>query len=263
MKKIIKKLLIYFMSVTLFLQLTGSVFNIKKVYALDKISFLGENVDFYVEETPFKIAYIAVMEDGQIYNSEYNKITKKVYMNGHEVIYSIEEGITINAQNKSNINNISSVYSTTNPWTPVTVVEGYYINFAPFIDSVASVAAFSLQLHMSLAAVASSQLMGKLVEHSVKEVMNRIADTAYGALIDYLAANASDYFTATFYYDLQRTSGLVDLMGSGVLVTAYRYANYAGRIWIGGRQFSCNTAEYGSWWSSSKPYSIELPGEYM
>lgn len=258
-----KNLLIYFMSVTLFLQLLGSAFNTKKVYALDKISVLGENVNYYVEETPFKIAYTAVMEDGQIYNSEYNKITKKSYINGREIIYSIEEGTPINVQYKSNINHISSVYSTTNPWTPVTVVEGYYINFAPFIDSVASVAAFALQLHMSLSAVASSQLMGKLVEHSVKEVMDRTADFAYGALIDYLGSHASDYFTTTFYYDLQRTSGLVDLMGSGVLVTAYRYANYAGRIWIGGRQFSCNTAEHGSWWSSSKPYSIELPGEYI
>lgn len=67
----------------------------------------------------------------------------------------------------------------------------------------------------------------------------------------------------TFSYDLQKTKGLVDLMGNGLKVTAYRYANYTGKILVLGKTFIKNTGKCGSWWSASKPYAIELlGGEY-
>ena len=249
------------MSMVLSFQLVGSVFNVKSVYALENIEILGVAAQMYIEETPLKKVYKVVGEDGIEHISEYIKNSGKVYTNGREVVYSIKNGTPVHIEDITTKNNNSSLYATTNAWTPVTVVEDYYIDFAPFIDATATVASYVLDFYSTFSAIAGATLVTKLAEASVKDLFEELLDEAYDELVDHILSNASDYFDVTFYYDLQRTSGLVDLMGSGVMVYAYRYANYAGRIWVRGRQFSCNTAEHGSWWSSSKPYSIDLPME--
>ena len=262
MRKELKKLFICIMSMVLSFQLVGSAFNVKKIYALDSVEILGENVTFYAEETPFKITYTAVMESGQEYISEYNKTTKKIYINGQEMEYSFGGGRKTIEQNIA-VEKTNSIYSTTNPWTPVTVIEDYYIDFSPGIDFTVSAAAFVTNLYLGITAVSDAALKKKLTESALKRTMTVIGERSFEKVMGWLDIHPSDIITATLYYDLQRTSGLVDLMGSGVKVTAYRYANYVGRLWAGGTTnlFSYNTGEYGSWWSSSKPYSFDIPIE--
>ena len=89
MSRMLKKSIIYIMSMVLSFQLVGSVFNVKSVYALENIEILGVTAQMYIEETPFKKVYKVVGEDGSEHISEYIKSTGKVYTNGREVVYSI------------------------------------------------------------------------------------------------------------------------------------------------------------------------------
>lgn len=108
-----KKILLCILSMALTMQLVGGVFQIKKVYALEEEIF-GEEVEFYVEETLFKTIYKAVMENGDEYISEYDKISSKAYMNNHEIEYSFGEGTPVNNQNNI-IETKNSPYASTNP----------------------------------------------------------------------------------------------------------------------------------------------------
>lgn len=117
------------------------------------------------------------------------------------------------------------------------------------------------QFYLALKAVTTVSLLTKLSESAIKRITDTLVEQGIGTILGMLAPNTSKIFNATFYYDLQMTSGLVDLMGSGVKVTAYRYANYEGKLFIGGNEFSSggNSTDHGGWWSSSKPYGLDLP----
>lgn len=259
--KTIKKFLIFITTFTLIFQLVGA-FQIKNTYALDTLEILGEKVDFYIEETPFKTIYRAVMEDGHEYISEYDKNTGKVYMNNHEVEYSFSEGKKVLEENELINDNSIELYAT-DPWTPKTVVTGYTVDFAPLIDGAATVAAIGTQLYTAMIGVGASTLINKLAKATLKQHWAIVADAVGNSILDLIGENASKIVNVTFSYDLQMTSGLVDLMGNGVKVTAYRYANYTGIIKLLGKTFSKNSNKCGGWWSSSKPYGLDLPVEKM
>lgn len=255
----IRKIGIWLMSLVLTIQFVLNPFQIKNVYALDDVEIFGEEVNFYVEETPTKKVITADMENGQEFSCEYINSTGKVYMNNHEVEYSFTEGIVVEQENDLSIGNASELYATTNDWTPETIITGYTVDFAPLIDATGTVAAIGTQIYTAMIGVTASTLINKLVQSKLKSHWAAIADYCCGAIIDLIGANASKIVNVTFSYDLQKTKGLVDLMGNGVKVTAYRYANYTGKILVLGKTFTKNTGKCGSWWSSSKPYAIELP----
>ena len=254
-----KKISFILMSMVLAFQLGVSPFQLKSVFALDDVEIFGERVNFYVEETPIKRVVTSVMESGQEYSCEYIKLTGKAYMNNHEIEYSFTEGTNLTEENNSINSNTYGLYATTNPWTAETIVKGYHIDFAPLIKTIGGIAAIGTQLYTAMIGVGASTLIEKLAKATLKKHWAAIANFCGDSLIGLIGSNASKIINVTFSYDMQKTKGLVDLMGSGVKVYAYRYANYTSKIKALGKTFTKNTGKYGGWWSSSKPYSIELP----
>lgn len=255
----IRKIGIGLMSLVLTIQFVLNPFQIKNVYALDDVEIFGEEVNFYVEETPIKKVITAVMEDGQEFSCEYINGTGKVYMNDHEIEYSFTEGVKVEQENDLSIGNANELYATTSDWTPETIITGYSIDFAPLIKATGTVAAIGTQIYTAMIGVSATTIINKLAKARLKAHWSAIADYCGDTIIDLIGLNSSKIVNVTFSYDLQKTKGLVDLTGSGVKVTAYRYANYTGKILVLGYTFSKNTGECGGWWSASKPYEIELP----
>ncbi len=263
MFKSFKKISFILMSMALAFQLGLSPFQSKNVYALGDVEIFGEKVDFYIEETPIKRIVTSVMENGQKYSCEYIKSTGKAYMNDHEIEYSFTKGTSLTEENHSIKNNLINsnyeLYASTSPWTAETIVKGYHIDFAPLINAAGGIAAVGTQLYTGMIGVSAASLIEKLAKATLKKHWAVFANFCGDTLIDTIGANASKIVNATFTYDLQKTKGLVDLTGSGVKVYAYRYANYTSKVKVLGKTFTKNTGKYGGWWSSSKPYSIELP----
>lgn len=253
----LKKFSFTLMSMALIFQFGVCPFQMKSVYALEDVEICGEKINCYVEETPIKRVVTSVMKNGQEYSCEYIKSTGKAYMNGHEIEYSFNEGTQ--STDKNNSTNSNNKLYASSPWTAETVVKGYHIDFAPLIKAVGTAAAIGTQIYTAMIGVGAATIINKLAKATLKSHWAVIANYCGDSIIGLIGANASKIVNVTFTYDLQKTKGLVDLMGSGVKVYAYRYANYASKIKLLGKTFSKNTGKYGGWWSSSKPYSLELP----
>lgn len=254
-----KKITFVLMSMLLTFQLGTASFQSNSVYALENIEILDEKVTFYIEETPIKRIVTSVMENGVEYSCEYIKSTGKAYMNNYEINYSFTEGTKVSEENGLISNQTSTPYASTNPWTVETIITGYHIDFAPLINGAATAAAIATQLYTGTIGVSASSLINKLVKATLKAHWASVANFCANGILDLIGPNASKIVNVTFTYDLQKTKGLVDLTGNGVKVYAYRYANYTGKILVLGKTFTKNTGKCGGWWSSSKPYSIEVP----
>ena len=220
---------------------------VKNTTRVDAVEVGNEKFDLVVEETPTKITYIAVVDGISQSTSEYNKLSKKVYLNGNEVEYSFKEGKKVK---ESNTNAITPYASN---WDPVTVITGYEINFAPFIEKAAS---WGMQLYLAHIGAAATSLINKLAKTTLNSHWSVVASTLSGDIISYIGSYASKVINVKFVYDLQKTRGLVTLNGGSVPVTGYRYANYKGKLYLGS-WVSKSTGKTGGWWSSSKPYSLE------
>lgn len=136
-------------------------------------------------------------------------------------------------------------------WTPVNVVTGYKVDFSPLIDLAGKATEIATKIYMAHLGVTAADLLAKLLKTTLERHWKTIVNALFNKLLKALG-NISTVVKVVFYYDLQRTRGLVILNGGSVPVTAYRYANY--RATING--YSANSGEAGSWWSSSKPYSL-------
>lgn len=254
----LKRIGICLMSMVLTFQIILSPFLLKNVYALEDVDIYGENVIFYIKETPIKRIITAVMENGQQYLCECINSTGKVYMNEYEIEYSFTEGAALLKENSlTNINTYE--LNASNPWTPETIVHGNSINFAPLINGGGTAVAVGTQIYLGMLGVTASSLIEKLAKATLKQHWAVVAKYCGDSILDLIGANTSKVVNVTFEYDLQKTKGMVDLMGSGVKVYAYRYANYTGTVLLLGHKFTKNTNKCGGWWSASKPYGIELP----
>lgn len=200
------------------------------------------------------------MKNGQEYTCEYNKITGETYMNDHEMEYSFTNSTAVLEEDVV-VNDTKVDLYAVDPWTPITILEEQYIDFAPLINGAGTIAAIATQIYSAMIGRTASYLIEQLAKATLKRHWAVIADYCGDALLDLIGVNASKIVNVTFSYDMQMTSGLVDLMGSSVKVTAYRYANYTGIIKLLGYTFSKGTGEHGGWWSSSKPYGLDQPIE--
>lgn len=253
----IKKLVLSCIIATFFVQFCMGAVCAQETTRINEISLttgkgIGtEDFDLEIRENSLKTEFIAYNVDGSIDLSEYNKITKKVYLNGVEVSYSYVDG-------ESDVDSISPFASiqinSPEAWMPVNVTTGIKINFAPLIDFAGNVAT---QLLLAHTGVTASSLLTKLVSSVLsshwKIVINAIGSTLAGYAGGWAA---SKIVNVTFNYDLQRTKGLVYMSGGYVPVTGYRYANYRATLTVLGRSVYKNSGKMGGWWSSSKPYSL-------
>lgn len=250
--KILKKNIAITLTFALLFQLTLGVCLWENTFTVNALEVEDTSFDLVIDETPLKIIYTATLENGDSYSSEYNKLTNKAYMNGKEIVYSYTEGTTVTDYS---YNNQITPYASN--WDPITVATGYEIDFAPFIDAVAGVAAAATQMYLGHIGVTATSIINRLAHAKLKSHWSSIANWGFGSIISYIGSNASKIINVTFSYDLQRTRGLVNLNGGSVPVTAYRYSNYTGKLHLGGKTVSKNTGQTGGWWSSSKPYSLD------
>ena len=138
--------------------------------------------------------------------------------------------------------------------TPVNVVTGMSIDFAPLIEATAAIATSIALAHFG---VTASSLLAKLGKTVLSKHWTSVVDIVFDGLIGAIGGyGVSKILNITFKYDLQRTRGLIYLNGGNVPVTGYRYANYRATIKVAGKSFSGSSGKYGGWWSSSKPYSV-------
>lgn len=206
------------------------------------------NAEIVMTETVSRIVFTAHFEDGEEISSYLDKNTKKVYLDGHEVKYSYNEGTMVESSLPSITPN--SIIDS----TPVTVVTGMSIDFAPVIEATAKMATKIALAHCS---VTAADLLVKLLQTSINGHWDIVINKVINRLVGYMGGwGASKVLNITFKYDLQRTKGLIYLNGGSVPVTGYRYANYRSTIKVAGQSLSGSSGKHGNWWSSSKPYSM-------
>lgn len=244
----LKKYVIISMSFVLFL-----IFSIAPVFAstttkLGYYNIGGDgNSEIVMTENVSKIIFTAYFEDGEEISSYFDKITKKVYLDGCEVKYSYKEGHKIKEE-------ISVLPYTNIDSTPVNVITGINIDFAPLIEASAKMATKIALAHCS---VTAADLLVRLTQTAINGHWDIVINKTINNLVGYMGGwGVSKILNITFTYDLQRTKGLIYLDGGSVPVTGYRYANYRAEIKVAGKKVSGSSGKHGGWWSSSKPYSI-------
>lgn len=245
MKLNLKNKISYILTFLVSFQFAGTVFLTHYAFDVNALEYDNETYEITCVDTPTKTTFIANNNIDTTITSEYNKITKKVFLDGQEVKYSYTKG---NVINNSNINQISPL---ANNWTPVNVATGFKIDFSPLIDLAGSAASVATKIYMAHLGVTAADILARLVKATLEKHWKEVVNALFNRLLSKLG-KISTVVKVIFYYDLQRTSGLVTLNGGSVPVTAYRYANY--RATING--YSASSGEVGGWWSSSKPYSI-------
>lgn len=216
---------------------------------LGQFTIGNEKSEIIMTETLNKIMFTAYLENGQEMSSYLDKNTKKVFVNGQEVNYSFNEGTIVKPQLPT-VNTNSNIDS-----TPVNVSTGITIDFAPLIEAGGGMA---LAIALAHFGVTAKSLLSLLGEATLKSHWAKIINKIYSSIVSAMGGfGVSKVLNITFKYDLQRTKGLIYLNGGSVPVTGYRYANYRATIKIAGKSFSGSSGEHGSWWSSSKPYSLD------
>lgn len=204
--------------------------------------------EIIMTETFSKIIFTAYFEDGEEISSYLDKNTKKVYLDGHEVEYSYNKGTVVESELPSITPN-ANIDS-----TPVTVVTGISIDFAPLIEATARMATKIALAHCS---VTAADLLVRLLQTAINGHWDIVINKTINTLVGYMGGwGVSKILNITFKYDLQKTKGLIYLNGGSVPVTGYRYANYRSDIRVAGHTVSGSSGKHGGWWSSSKPYSI-------
>ncbi|WP_446601269.1 hypothetical protein [Thomasclavelia ramosa] len=246
----LKKLLIISLSFILTSTFLITPLSASSTVCLGKYDFNnGETPEITMTETYSKIIFTAYFDDGEEIYSYVDKNTGKVYLNENEVIYKYNEG----TQAEPTLPTISTYANIDS--TPVNVVTGMSIDFAPLIEATAAIATSIALAHFG---VTASSLLAKLGKTVLSKHWTSVVDIVFDGLIGAIGGyGVSKILNITFKYDLQRTRGLIYLNGGNVPVTGYRYANYRATIKVAGKSFSGSSGKYGGWWSSSKPYSVE------
>ena len=143
----LKKLLIISLSFILTSTFLITPLSASSTVCLGKYDFNnGETPEITMTETYSKIIFTAYFDDGEEIYSYVDKNTGKVYLNENEVIYKYNEG----TQAEPTLPTISTYANIDS--TPVNVVTGMSIDFAPLIEATAAIATSIALAHFGVTA---------------------------------------------------------------------------------------------------------------
>ena len=250
-----KKLVLVLMVSVLCVQLSLSSVFAETSTKIENINYnASENFNLEIKDSALKTIFTTYNENGILDSSEYNKLSKKVYLNGIEVKYSFQEDDKLTTETVTYAN---PPINSSEAWKPVTVAKGLHIDFSPLINCAGNIAS---QLLLAQCGVTAASLLSKLVKTTLSSFWTNTINVIGGNIIGAAGGTSANIIVnVNFYYDLQNTKGMVYLGTTGTVpVVASRYANYRTTVKVLGKSISHKTGLKGNWWSSSKPFSLNF-----